>query len=391
MLNLVNRVRGSFAMSPSRLRSIALIVFAVTASLPLGAQSGPAQQLIAADRALLEAISGPQPDVAKYEQLLAPDYVDIEFGAVHSRQQDIDQARVLRALSFKYENPHAVLLSPTSGFVVAEVSYSGVVNGAGIQNHVLSTSVFSLEGGRWLVRLQMSEPMRSVARAAPVPDTDPTLVALRTLAAQVEKKVHVPGYHDFDPPKVLLDAGSGISYFSYGDKVVHATRFDDLPAPMQGLWNQWSTYTQDEPNGAALFNDMFHRFFFVHELGHWMAGQVIAGLPESEMSIVGKNEAGHRWEREIAANRIAVAWYREQDPQYLAKLVADFRKIQAHLPDPVPAGTDKKVYFTDNYQTLGADPIAYGWYQLQMVLLAYDEPARSFQQVLDALPANRYE
>ena len=109
------------------------------------------------------------------------------------------------------------------------------------------------------------------------------------------------------------------------------------------------------------------------------------------MSAVAKNEANNKWAREIAANRIATAWYREHDPQYLAKLVADFRTIQAHLPDPVPAGVDKKTYFTQNYQTLGQDPMAYGWYQLQMVLLVYDEPARSFQQVLDALPANRYE
>jgi len=104
-----------------------------------------------------------------------------------------------------------------------------------------------------------------------------------------------------------------------------------------------------------------------------------------------RNEAANKWEGEITANRIAVAWYREHDPQYLAKLVADFRRIQSHLPDPVPAGMEKKTYFTDNYQKLGTDPLAYGWYQLQMVLVVYDEPARSFQQVLDDLPKNRYE
>jgi len=95
------------------------------------------------------------------------------------------------------------------------------------------------------------------------------------------------------------------------------------------------------------------------------------------------------WEREVAANRIGVAWYRERDPQHLAKLVKDLRSIQTHLPDPVPAGIDKKTYFTNNYQKLGTDPMAYGWYQLQMVLIVCDEPARSFQQLLDGLPENR--
>lgn len=369
------------------------VAFAAPSDLaPAPQQADLQQQLIATDRALFDVTTGPRPDVEKYQQMLAPDYVDIEFGTIHSRQEDIDQVRVMRDFSIDYKNPKAVVLSPTSGYVLADVRYSGVVNGAGIQNHVLSTTVYSFERGQWLAHLQMMEPVTATPKStAAVPDSDPTLVALRALASQVEAQVHIPGYPAFAPPKVMLDAGMGVSYFSYGDQTVHEAQLADLPAPMQGIWNQWAAYTTDQPTGKALFDDMFHRFFFVHELGHWMASQVIAGLPNGEMSVIAKNEAGHMWEREVAANRIAVAWYRERDPQYLAKLVRDFRSIQAHLPNPVPAGIDKKTYFTDNYQKLGADPLAYGWYQLQMVLIAYDEPARSFQQVLDALPKNRYE
>lgn len=369
-----------------------VFLFAVCmGELSLHAQTDPQQQLVAADRALLEALAGPTPNVQKYEPLLAPDYIDIEFGQVHPRAEDVDQAKQLRNFSFKYENPHAVVLSPTSGVVVAEVSYTGVVNGAGIKNHILSTSVFSLDHGHWLARVQMAEPMEAPTTATVVPDSDPTLVALRALAAQVEEKVHVPGYPAFTPPKVMLDAGMRISVFSYGDGTVHAAQLADLPPQVQDLWTQWASYTTDQPSGKALFDDMFHRFFFVHEMGHWMASQVIAGLPDSELTIVAKNEANNKWAREIAANRIATAWYREHDPQYLAKLVADFRQIQSHLPNPVPAGIDRKTYFTDNYQKLGTDPLAYGWYQLQMVIEVYDQPAQTFQQVLDELPKNRYE
>ncbi len=369
----------------------ALLLSTLPATLPLYAQADLQQQMIAADRGLLEAMAGPHPKIETYEAGLAPDYIDIEFGAVHTREEDVKQAKMLRNFSFEYENPRAVLLSPTTGYVLAEVRYSGVVNGAGMKNDVLSTSFFSLEHGRWLAHLQTAQPMRAAVKTAAVPDSDPTLVALRLLARQVEEKVQVPGYPAFARPKVMLDAGTGISFFMYGDQTVHEAQFGDLPAPMQDIWTQWSGYTTDEPTGKALFDDMFHRFFLVHELGHWMASQVIAGLPDNEMSVIAKNEANNKWAREIAANRIATAWYREHDPQYLAKLVADFRRIQAHLPDPVPAGVDKKTYFTENYQTLGTDPMAYGWYQLQMVLLVYDEPVRSFQQVLDDLPKNRYE
>jgi hypothetical protein len=66
--------------------------------------------------------------------------------------------------------------------------------------------------------------------------------------------------------------------------------------------------------------------------------------------------------------------------------VSDFRRIEAHLPNPVPAGLDPKRYFSDNYDKLGADPVAYGWFQLYMVISVYDEPAKSFQHILDVLP-----
>jgi hypothetical protein len=371
----------------------ALLAFAaISASLSLHAQAALEQQLIAADRAIFEVTTGAHADVEKYEQMLAPDYIDIEYGRIYSREEDVRQVKGMRDFEIEYKNPRAVVLSPTAGYVLAEVSYTGVVNGAGIKNHVLSTTIYSLEQGKWLAHLQMMEPVTAAPKStAAVPENDPTLVALRALATQVEAQVRVPGYGTFAPPKVMLDAGMGGSYFTYGDTTVHSSQFADLPAPMQDIWNQWAAYTTDQPTGKALFDDMFHRFFFVHELGHWMASQVIAGLPENQMSTVAKNEAGHMWEREVAANRIAVAWYREHDPQYLAKLVKDFRSIQAHLPDPVPAGVDKNAYFTDNYQKLGTDPMAYGWYQLQMVLIVYDEPVHSFQQVLDALPKNRYE
>jgi hypothetical protein len=70
-----------------------------------------------------------------------------------------------------------VLLSPTSGYVLAEVHYSGVVNDSGFQNHILSTTVFSMEHGRWVAHVQMSEPMTVAVKASVVPDNDPTLIA----------------------------------------------------------------------------------------------------------------------------------------------------------------------------------------------------------------------
>ena len=92
------------------------------------------------------------------------------------------------------------------------------------------------------------------------------------------------------------------------------------------------------------------------------------------------------------ANRISVAWWREHDPTYLAKLIKDFRTIEARLPNPVPAGENARHYFTTQYSKLAEDPNAYGWFQLHMIVVAYDErPKRNFQQAIDDLPAENYE
>ena len=48
-------------------------------------------------------------------------------------------------------------------------------------------------------------------------------------------------------------------------------------------------------------------------------------------------------------------------------------------------------YFKREYQKISEDPNAYGWFQLQMVILVYDEqPAVSFQQAIDKLPSENY-
>jgi hypothetical protein len=192
----------------TRICSFASLLVMAVAVTPMHAQQDAAQQMIAADKALWQAMAGPQPDMAKVEAGYAKDYVDVSFGTVHTREEDMEQTKAMRNFSFEYANPHAVVLSPTSGYVVAEISYFGMVGGSSFKNKVLTTTVFSLEKGQWLARVQMSEPSTAPAKTIAVSDDDPTLVALRKLAGEVEAKVHVPGYAAFPAPKVKLDAGT---------------------------------------------------------------------------------------------------------------------------------------------------------------------------------------
>jgi len=370
---------------------VCCLAMSMTTSRAQTALSAEQQALIAADRGILEAMSGPHSNVEKIAQALAPEYFDVEDGAAHSREEVLRWEATRQGFSFEYADPHVVVLSPTDGYVIANVHSVQPFNGAQLRRHKLMTTSFTLRDGRWLATLHTEMPIdtdRESVLATPA-DSDPNLIAMRKLAADVMAQVQVPGYGPFPVFNVSLDAGTAISFAN--DQCAHEADFKTLPPPMQGLWNQWASFTTDEPSGEAMFKDQFYRFFLVHELGHLIGERVIEGLPEAEAKQARDNLAKNRISSELAANRVAVAWFREHDPEYLARLMSDFRRIQAHLPNPVPAGLDPKRYFTENYAKLGADPIAYGWFQSYMLISVYEEPAKSFQQTMDGLPKVRYE
>lgn len=213
------------------------------------------------------------------------------------------------------------------------------------------------------------------------------------IAAQVEKRARIRNFDlQTKVPEIRIDAGPNLSFYGMGKgNAVHEEHWENVPPPEQASFNQWATYTADEPTGIALFEDMFYRFFFVHELVHWMQDEVLRQRRDPMAKEADKNSASARWQYETVANRISVAWWREHDPQYLAKLVNDFRAIEDKLPNPVPRGESPKRFFKREYKKIADDPNAYGWFQLQMVILAYDEkPASSFQQTIDKLPAENY-
>lgn len=392
-------------MRPKNSALMLLLIIATTSMVPVAfgqivsldnadatnpEQTPVEQQLIAADRAILAAMSGAHPDMAKLAHLLGPEYADVEPEETQSREEVLKVFTRVTDLTFQYENPRAAVVSPTAGYVIADVHYTYPFNGTPIRNHKLTTTLFTLRQGEWVATLHTEMPVlddREDILAKPE-DSVPDVIAMRKLAAEVMSQVHVAGYGPFPVYAVSFDAGPAIS-FSNSDGV-HEADFSRLPSPMQQIWTQWASYTKDEPSGDVLFKDMFYRFTLVHELGHLIVGRVIAGMPEMERKQVLFNQRANLTEGEFVANRIAVAWFREHDPQYLARLVNDYRLIQARMPNPVPPGADAKRYLSENYLKLSSDPVAYGWYQLYMVYTVYDEAPKTFQQTLDTLPKLRY-
>ncbi|MGD0630944.1 MAG: hypothetical protein ABR987_16575 [Terracidiphilus sp.] len=220
---------------------------------------------------------------------------------------------------------------------------------------------------------------------------DADLQAMGTIANDFQNRVHVRGISDaafLPPPAIRIVTTPTISFYDEHGTVTEA-RFKELPPPVQGVFNQWASFTSDQVSGETLFRDSFYRFFFVHELGHWLQARVLSARGRGEEKWPAVDE--DFYQDEIQSNRIAIAWWREHDVTYLDRLITGYRQIEARMPNPVPAGQDKLQFFNANYAKLGNEPDVYGWYQLDLVITAYDRPKESFQQVLDSLPSVNYK
>lgn len=231
-----------------------------------------------------------------------------------------------------------------------------------------------------------------LAMAIPTTVASPdVLLQEKAIAVAFATRFHITTLPFTTPtPQVNINSTPMLSYFDVDADTVHEARFTELPDPVKAVFDRWAGYTSDEPSGNALFDDMFYRFFFVHEMGHWATFQMLDHRHDPAAQSAARNVIANHWQAELECNRISVAWWREKDPVYLAKLVGDFRKIVAALPSPVPPGQDMQTYFAANYEKLGQDPNVYGWFLLQSVVLAYDEPPRTFQQVIDRLPTETF-
>ena len=92
------------------------------------------------------------------------------------------------------------------------------------------------------------------------------------------------------------------------------------------------------------------------------------------------------------ANEFAVAFWltRPGVTVRLDRIARAARRIQQGLPNPVPKGADPKRYFNENYDKLGENPPAYGYYQFKFVADALAGRERlSFASMVQAAMQSR--
>lgn len=200
---------------------------------------------------------------------------------------------------------------------------------------------------------------------------DPVVDQLTVVAQDFERRAREAGSAITSAsPAIVVDTPPQLSMYK-GPNTIHTSRWEALTPDVQGVFMRWATYAGDT-TGQQLFDDMFHRFFFVHELVHWLQRQA-------------KDDTKGAYQFELEANRVTVAYWREKDSAYLSALLVRFQRIGDRLPSPVPDGQDAEQYFNAN-RGMGSNPEAYGWYQTRMVVQAGAErPIRTFSETLHGL------
>ena len=158
----------------------------------------------------------------------------------------------------------------------------------------------------------------------------------------------------FETPAVAVRNTPQLIFFSRNANQVVVPWWGTLPPEMGPVFRTFAAGGDAE--AEHLFRAVFNRFLVAHEAAHWF--QAHAGRQQPTL-----------YENENAANRIAVAFWRTQPggERFLAEMERLTAGAAAALTDPTPAGEHAVAYFGANYQTLGADPLKYGYYQFRFM------------------------
>ena len=168
-------------------------------------------------------------------------------------------------------------------------------------------------------------------------------------------------------PGVVVKTHPGIVAYFKEDQSAHLSRWADMPPPVKDMIEAWAANGSLGLNGEAQFAEIFNSLLLPHELGHYL----------QDMS--GRWNGMDRWESEVEANRIAIAFW-SLDPAEAVRLpgrIENFTGFLEKLPSPVPKGMLARDYFNANYEKLGNNAEAYGWYQGAFMRTAWNERAQT--------------
>jgi hypothetical protein len=213
-------------------------------------------------------------------------------------------------------------------------------------------------------------PAQAAPPASQTSSTDALMTQLLALRNSFVNQVKAEGFKpSLPPPQIVIDNPPSYGRYEDDSNTLHTSAWQTLPPDQEARFVRLSEMMQGRQTPEELFEEGVHRWVFVHELGHWWQA--------CQHKITDDHYAV-----EYGANRIAAAFWRLKDPDYMKRRTEHFRAITALLPNPVPEGQSKEKFFNANYGKLAGTPV-YTWYQSSMVVdVSAENPAPSFRQTL---------
>lgn len=147
------------------------------------------------------------------------------------------------------------------------------------------------------------------------------------------------------------------------------------PIIVYASWNQLKDHDrmffQDIVGGSlseaqVFYNRYFLTYNLIHEAFHGL--RALYGLCSITNGI---NELFYQ--EEAIVNILAIAYWKEQSPDLVAKLESQLTSILSRLEDPTPKDSSPEKYILEQMQMGDFDPRAYGYYQFSMVMDAINQ------------------
>jgi hypothetical protein len=207
-------------------------------------------------------------------------------------------------------------------------------------------------------------------------DAAATLAKVTALRDAFVQKINAAGRTcPFAPPAIVMGDVPSFGRYEGSTNTLQTSEWSKLSADGRALFFRAAGAGATEETARAVFEEGTHRWVFVHEMGHWWQA--------CNKAIEGRSH----YQVEFGANRIALAYWRETDPGFAEKMIAQFQGRLERAPNPVPEGQPVNKYFDENYGALGPTP-AYRWFQYRMTgTAAAESPHPTFAQTL-AMPSD---
>jgi hypothetical protein len=200
--------------------------------------------------------------------------------------------------------------------------------------------------------------------------TDSVTIKAIALRDEFANKIKQLGFVPTLPsPEIVFDNPRSYGNYNADSNILHTSDWNTLDPESRGRFNAAAGSIGNGMTGEKYFELTVHQWILIHELGHWWRAC--------------QHQTAKPYENEMDANRIAIAFWREKDPAFMAFKMAGYERSLKMIPSPVPAGQSKVDFLDNNYDKLPGGQ-GYTWYQASMIVDGCKEtPVPTFRQIIE--------